>query len=266
MPQTRLGMLIPRIQIQKFSDKNIKNRIVNTIKVGAMIEGYLGQAGVSITGKVVEAMHKQIETKRKRIAEQHQTDLEDWRLTKGRNLIETLRQSVEVRKEIKQGRVRYRFLLGRESFMREHAPYWRMLDRGGKISLDAIGVPGYFGKGLLPSAIKGAKIAKGQKVSGGKYGLGESFHYTGATSLGKASPKVTAIGLMIPKRLIKGINYIGAGMKEFNKQAQIGFNIIYNRTHKLAKRAIEGQEIKVDPVLNAKELLNVIKRSWKDYY
>jgi hypothetical protein len=228
MPQTRLGFPIPKIYIQNFPDKKLKDQIVNTVKVGKMIEGYLGQVGLSITGDVLEAMNKQIENQRKRIREDHQKDLEPWRLTTGRNLITTLRQSVEIRKEIKGNQIRYRFLLGREDFLNLHAPYWRMLDKGGKISLKATGVPGYFGKGLLPSATKGEKVSAGQKINRGKYGLGESFHYTGPTSLGGLNPKGTKLSLMIPKRPIKGINYIGAGVKEFRRVAKEGINIIYN--------------------------------------
>jgi len=210
----------PRIYVKKMPTSEVEDSIVNTIKIGHMIEGDMGRMGINITSYVLTAMNDKIEAKRKRKNPigKHDLTLEPWRLTAGRNLIAVLKESVEIRKEIKAGGIRYRFLLGEKTFLDKHTGgrgsgqgkgvgYWAMLNYGGKISIDAKGVPGYFGTGVLPST---------------KYGGSQSFHWTGSNSLGSKGPKGTKIGLMIPKKLITGIDYIAAGYRAFLKMSREG--------------------------------------------
>ena len=197
---TRLGFIKPRVYVKKMPNLEVKGSFVNMEKIGAILEGNMGRAGLSITGLVLTAMSKQIEDKRRRKNPigKHDLSLEPWRLTAGRNLIAALKESTDIRKEGFGTNSRYTFVLGRIKFLKEHAPYWAMLNYGGKISIDAKGVPGYFGSGTQPSSRNS----------------NQSFHWS--PGFGK-SPVGTKIGLMIPKKLISGINYIGAGYREYLK-------------------------------------------------
>jgi len=236
-----------RIYTKKFENAEIKNSMVNTIKLGKMIEGNLGRMGVNIAGMVLTSMENRIEAKRlrKNPIGKHDLTLEPWRLTAGRNLMAVLRESVEIRKEPNGNNFRYRFLLGREKFLHDHAPYWRMLDKGGKIKIKTPtgGVPGYFGGGVLPSAHRGGV---------------ESFHWTGSNSLGTKGPKGAFISLMIPEKLIKGIGYLAVGYSTFLKKAAEGLR---KRKQAVKRSIIEAKRSgRVDKTVLAKTQreLNVI--------
>ena len=202
------GYIKPRIYIKKMPNKEVKGSFVNMRKIGAMLEGDMGREGVSITGLVLSVMNDQIESSRKRKNPigKHDLSLEPWRLTAGRNLIKVLIESVDIKKDDFGNTIKYTFVLGRNSFLKEHAPYWRMLNYGGKISINATGVPGYFGAGQQPSGLHND----------------QSFHWTGSSSFIKKkdggpalAPTGTKLGLMIPKKHIVGINYIGAGYQAY---------------------------------------------------
>lgn len=204
----------PRVYVKKMPNLEVKNSFVNMVKIGKMLEGDMGRAGLSITGLVLTAMNHQIEDRRIRKSPigKHDLSLEPWRLTAGRNLIAVLRESTEIRKEAIGNNFRYTFVLGQKTFLDKHTGgrgsgsgrkvgYWAMLNYGGKISIDATGVPGYFGSGTQPSSRNN----------------NQSFHWS--PGFGK-SPTGTRIGLMIPKKLIVGINYIYAGYLQYLKYGQ----------------------------------------------
>jgi len=218
-------VLKPKLTVKKLPRAEMSKGVVNTLAVGKMIEKNLGRIGVGITSLVLTAINRRIEdTRLRRPAEKHQMDLEPWRIAATHNLINVLRESVEVRKTNKNGNIRYNFLLGEKTFLNIHTGgsarkngYWALLNYGGKISIDAVGVPGYFGGGVLPSATRGGK---------------ESFHYTGPTSFKtkkqggpSTNPKGTRLTLMIPKKSVIGINFIGAGYEkllELSKKGAVG--------------------------------------------
>jgi len=252
---TSVMYVTPRVYVKKMPNTRVRNSFIKMEKIGKMIEGDMGRMGVNITSKVVFAMERQIERERKRKNPigKHDRSLEPWRLTAGRNLIAVLRESVDIRKQEVGGKLRYTFLLGQKSFLKLHSPYWAMLNYGGKISIDAKGVPGYFGAGQLPSGLHND----------------QSFHWTGSSTFIKKkdggpakSPIGTRIGLMIPKKLIVGIHYIGAGYQEFLNKGQEGIQFVKDRIYNSANKIKRGEELKVDPILSPKELLKVIKRYW----
>ena len=94
------------------------------------------------------------ELQRKRSVEEH---TEPWRTTKRYNIYNILKETSFVTED-KPGH--FMLGIGKRTYLNEHAPYWYLLNYGGKVPP---GTYGYFGRGQ-PQL---------------RHGHGEVFHYTG---------------------------------------------------------------------------------------
>lgn len=184
-------MVAPRIYIKEDPGRRLgrKGRLPDVVKIGHLLEGKMNITLSGLRDVVLKAMNKRLEDTRRRKVEQHS---EDWRVTKRYNLINALRRTT---KAVRDKKGRTLLLIGEVRFLTIHAPYWRIIDRGGKIMSGMI--PGYYGKGNPPNR-------------GGR----ETYSYRPGM-LGGKSPYKTNVGMMLPKKPIKGKRYIAAGFRAF---------------------------------------------------
>ncbi len=205
-----------RLYIIKNPKQQIRGKKAMLVKLGKSLPDEMKHLVLGLKNKVLDRVERYINENRTRIREKHQLNLEPWRLKTSSNLIAVLRASSSV---VRTGTNRVQFFIGKESFLDKHAPYWKMLNYGGRIKSGF--VPGYFGKGLQPGAVSS-----------------DTFKYTGRTKTGYAQEGSGSYGKskikgMVPSKPITGIRYLTVAHQTFITEG----NIALKRASKAGQRA-----------------------------
>jgi len=144
-----IRLIIPTVKVLKTSKTPI-SMTIGAIEKALQVNVRLTQ----VRDTILADLQSYIDSHRQRPREKH---TENWRYTAINNLYNVIEKTARVEQTRSN---RWRLVIGDYKFLSVHAPYWKIVNYGGKVPSPTTG---YFGQGQPPK----------------EGGAGEVFHYTG---------------------------------------------------------------------------------------